>query len=79
MAEYKYGNFLVQANKPAYDLLHHPGTIAPYSGIYRCSKCGHEITAVSGYPLPPQNHHQHTPAQGPILWQLIVAHARVPA
>ncbi|HZP63582.1 MAG TPA: hypothetical protein VFB28_09230 [Terriglobales bacterium] len=74
MAEYKYPQFLTQANKAAYDQVHHPATITPYSGIYRCTKCGHEVTSVSGYPLPPQNHHQHTAAQGEILWQLIVAH-----
>ena len=79
MAEYKYGNFLTQTNNVAYDLLHNPGTIAPYSGIYRCPRCGHEITAVSGYPLPPQNHHQHTPMQGAIVWQLIVAHGVIRA
>jgi hypothetical protein len=74
MAEYKYGNLLIQANKTAYDQLFHPATSTPYSGIYRCSKCGHEVTSVTGYPLPPQNHHQHTPAQGAIVWQLLVAH-----
>jgi hypothetical protein len=74
MAEYKYGQYLTQANKAAYDQGYHPGTTTPYSGIYRCTKCGNEMTSVSGYPFPPQNHHLHTPAQGPIVWQLIVAH-----
>jgi hypothetical protein len=79
MAEYKYSQFLHQANKGAYDLGHHPGANTPYSGVYRCTKCGREDTSVAGYPLPPQNHHQHTIAQGPIVWQLIVAHAAIPA
>lgn len=74
MAEYKYAQFLTHANKSAYDQGYHPSTNTPYSGIYRCTKCGHEVTSVTGYPLPPQNHHQHTPAQGAIVWQLIVAH-----
>jgi hypothetical protein len=74
MAEYKYPQFLRQGNKAPYDIGYHPGTKAQYSGIYRCTKCGHEATCVTGYPLPPQNHHAHTPAQGPIVWQLIVAH-----
>ncbi len=74
MAEYKYGNLLTHANKAAYDQLYHPATTTPYSGIYRCQNCGREDTSVAGYPLPPQNHHIHTPAQGPILWQLLVAH-----
>jgi hypothetical protein len=77
MAEYRYPQFLTQANKPVYDQTYHPGTNTPISGIYRCTKCGHEVTSVSGYPLPPQNHHAHTAAQGAILWQLIVAHGFV--
>jgi hypothetical protein len=24
--------------------------------------------------LPPQNHHQHQPSQGPIRWRLVVTH-----
>jgi hypothetical protein len=79
MAEYKYGNLLTQSNKTAYDQLWHPATNTVYSGIYRCPKCGREVTSVAGYPLPPQNHHQHTPAQGPIIWQLVVAHGVIQA
>lgn len=74
MAQYKYAQFLTQGNNAAYDMGYNPATNTPYSGIYRCTKCGHEVTSVAGYPLPPQNHHQHTVAQGPIVWQLIVAH-----
>jgi hypothetical protein len=79
MAEYKYSQYLTQANKAAYDNAYHPGTATPYSGIYRCTKCGHEATSVTGYPLPPQNHHAHSTAQGAILWQLIVAHGWIRA
>lgn len=74
MAIYKYGNFLAQSNDPAFDAIHDPGVIAPYSGIYRCEGCGLNVTSVSGFPLPPQNHHQHTVAQGRIRWRLIVSH-----
>jgi hypothetical protein len=79
MAEYKYGNFLTQANKAAYDQDFHPGTNTVYSGIYRCIKCGHEVTSVTGYPMPPQNHHAHSPAQGAIVWRLLVAHGVIRA
>jgi hypothetical protein len=77
MAEYKYAQFLNQANKAAYDQTYHPGTTTKYSGICRCTKCGHEVTSVTGYPLPPQNHHQHTVLQGAIVWQLVVAHGYI--
>jgi hypothetical protein len=77
LAEYKYSQLLSQANKPAYDSGFSPGTKTLYSGIYRCTKCGLEDTCVAGYPFPPQNHHQRTAVQGPIVWQLIVAHARI--
>jgi hypothetical protein len=76
MAEYKYSQYLIQGNNKAYDQLHSPGVLAPYSGIYRCAVCGHEDTCVSGKPLPPQNHHQHNPP-APIQWKLIVAHAHI--
>jgi hypothetical protein len=77
LAEYRYAQFLTQANKNAYNMTYHPGTATPYSGIYRCTKCGREDTSVTGHPLPPQNHHQHSPAQGAIVWQLIVAHGTI--
>jgi hypothetical protein len=67
---YKYSNFMTQNTNTAFDVIHEPGAQAPYSGIYRCVGCGHEITDVAGRTLPPQNHHQHTYAQGRIRWQL---------
>ncbi|MCL4693347.1 MAG: YjzC family protein [Candidatus Hydrogenedentes bacterium] len=30
-----------------------PGNIVPQSGIYRCNKCGNEVTCVKGEPFPP--------------------------
>jgi hypothetical protein len=74
LAQFKYSQFLKQNNNEAFDALHLPAAITPYSGIYRCSVCGKEDVSVYGKPLPPQNHHQHLPGAGPILWQLIVSH-----
>lgn len=72
MAEYKYPQFLKQINNVIFDNLSHPGTIAPFSGIYRCEVCGHEAVSTHGHVLPPQNHHTH-PNRQPIIWRLIVA------
>jgi hypothetical protein len=77
MAEYKYSRFLTQGHSAEYDQAHQPGFSAPWSGIYRCVGCGKEDTCNQYDPLPPQNHHQHTPQQGAIRWQLIVAHGRL--
>ncbi len=77
MAEYKYAQYLSQSNNTAYDQTYNPGVITTYSGVYRCTKCGHEITHVSGRALPPQNHHTHTVSQGAIVWQLAVAHGKI--
>jgi len=71
MANYKYGGFLVQNANAAFDALHHPGQLAPYSGIYRCAVCGHEAVSTRDHVLPPQNHHTHA-TYAPIQWQLIV-------
>ena len=75
MALYKNGNYLQQRTHQAFDNFTGPGQSTPHSGIYRCEGCGHEIAANVGNPMPPQNHHQHTPAQGTIRWRLIVATA----
>lgn len=72
MAQYKYGQFLQQKDLPAYDITYNPGTIAPDSGIYRCTNCGDEDACNKGNPLPPQNHRQHAPASGAIQWKLLV-------
>lgn len=74
MALYKYSQFLQQSSDDAFDALHKPGQAPPASGIYRCEGCAREITHIGGTPLPPQDHHQHNPQQGAILWRLIVAH-----
>ncbi len=74
MALYKYSSLLQVSDHQAFDTIHNPGALVPYSGVYRCEGCGHEIAEVRGRPLPPQNHHQHTFAQGAIRWRLVVTH-----
>jgi hypothetical protein len=73
MAFYKDNSVLTSSNHQAFDTIHHAGEQTLYSGIYKCVGCGHEVTSVQNHTLPPQNHHQHTPAQGNIRWKLIVA------
>jgi len=72
MALYKNSSYLASSNDAAFDVIHTPGTSTPHSGIYRCEGCGSEIASNAGNPLPPQNHHQHSQAQGTIRWRLIV-------
>jgi hypothetical protein len=73
-AYYKYSQYLAVSNHQAFDLVHLAAAQTPASGIYRCEGCGRCITSVHPHPLPPQNHHQHTQAQGHIRWRLIVSH-----
>jgi hypothetical protein len=72
MALYKNRNFISQADDAQFDAVYHIGNITPFSAIYRCLGCGREIVSEGQRPFPPQNHHQHTPAQGAIRWQMIV-------
>ena len=73
MALYKDGRFLTQTpNDGDFDTLHTPGVATPYSGIYRCTGCGREVTSVYSHPLPTQNHHEHAAGQGLIRWHLVV-------
>lgn len=72
MALFKYSQYVAQSNHQAFDQVLSPATATPFSGIYRCEGCGHEVTSVASHPLPPQNHHQHTASQGTIRWRLIV-------
>jgi hypothetical protein len=78
MAFYKYSNYLASHADVAFDQVYPPGSPTPFSGIYRCEGCGHEITSIQDRPLPPQNHHEHNPSQGKIRWQLIVATTHQP-
>jgi hypothetical protein len=49
-----------------------PSDVVPVSGIYQCLGCQREITSNAQDSFPPQNHHQHSIAQGPIRWKLNV-------
>jgi len=69
---YKYWHFLEQQAGPEYDATYEAGVPAPYSGIYHCEACGGSIASLRSCPLPSQDHHRHSPAQGRIRWQLIV-------
>ncbi|MHB8412983.1 MAG: protein L [Candidatus Acidiferrales bacterium] len=71
---FKNNAFFEHSDDTAFDKIHEPGDIAPYSGIYRCIGCGKCETSIKGRPLPPQNHHQHTSQQGRIRWQLAASH-----
>jgi len=75
MAWYKYSTNLTLRTNDEFDKIYDPGTIAGWSGIYRCEGCGREVVHTIGKPLPPQNHHQHTYGQGTIRWKLIVTDA----
>ena len=73
-ALYKHSTYLGQSQDQAFDTITPVAKPAPHSGIYRCVGCGHMISSTKGNTLPPQNHPQHTVAQGAIRWQLIVGH-----
>jgi hypothetical protein len=73
MALYKRGHLLTMMDHPAFDAIHPPGATAIDAGVYRCIVCDDEIGIAKGHTLPPQNHHQHLPMQGPVRWQLLVA------
>lgn len=75
VALYKYSQYIGQSQHACFDTISQPNTPAPYPGIYRCEGCGHEIGIARGHNLPPQNHHQHTQAQGTIRWRLTVTHS----
>jgi hypothetical protein len=74
MALYKYEQFISRSEDAAFDKISEPGVTAPSPGKYRCEGCGHEVAIAMGHILPPQNHHQHTSAQGRIRWRLTVSH-----
>ena len=70
MALFKNPSVFVQSADAAFDVLYNPGSVPAYSGIFRCNGCGHEVVGEHTRSLPPQNHHQHSPAQGSIRWQM---------
>jgi hypothetical protein len=63
---------VIDPSKPWWTTVYNPGDTVPVSGIYRCLGCKREITSNEIDPFPPQNHHQHTQAQGAIRWKLNV-------
>lgn len=75
MAWYKYSQVFTANPNSEFDILYEPGATVAWSGIYRCEGCEREIVHTHLHPLPPQNHHQHTHAQGRIRWRLIVTDA----
>jgi hypothetical protein len=72
MALYKSSSYIQQSDDPVFDQEHKPGGTTPRSGVYRCMGCGREVVSEENKPLPPQNHHQHTAAEGTIRWRMIV-------
>jgi hypothetical protein len=72
MATYQDQPNVIRVQHAAFDEVFAPGQIATHPGIYRCVVCGHEIAIAGTHILPPQNHHQHAAAQGPIRWKLLV-------
>lgn len=73
MALYKYQNYLAVSKNASFDLTFQPCAFVPCAGIFRCTGCGTEIATDGIGVFPDREHHKHTPAQGPVAWQLIVA------
>jgi hypothetical protein len=72
MALYQDGSQLTHFFDAMFNRTYSPGSIGFYSGIYMCTNCGDEVACNAGNPLPPQNHRQHSPAKGAILWKLLI-------
>jgi len=72
MALYKRSNDIGASNSDAFDKEWKPGATPDHSGIYRCKGCGREVVGEQARTLPPQNHHQHSQDQGPVVWRLAV-------
>lgn len=72
MAWYKYDQYVKKENTPAYEAVQLPGRPASHAGIYRCTKCGHEVAIGQGSALPAQPHPQHPTTLGPVEWKLLV-------
>jgi hypothetical protein len=72
MTYYKYTHFLMYEDGKEYDTTYEAGTSAPFPGIYYCEVCGGSIASMASQPLPSNDHHPHTPTQGPIRWRLAV-------
>jgi hypothetical protein len=73
MATYKYQNYLTLKKHPSFDIVFRPSSPVPCGGIYRCNGCGTEIALEGIGFFPDGRHHTHTPVQGALTWQLVVA------
>lgn len=73
MALYKYSNYLAPSKNTTFDQVLPAGLHIPSGGIYRCVGCGNEVAQEANSVLPDRSHHPHTPAQGEVRWQLVVA------
>jgi hypothetical protein len=73
VALYKYPNYLVLSKNTSFDQILPAGLHIPSAGIYRCVGCGNEIAQQANSALPDRSHHTHSPAQGEVRWQLVVA------
>lgn len=62
----------VGGDKEWWTTTYNPADEVPISGIYRCLGCRKEVTSNKRDIFPPQNHHQHSEAQGKIRWKLNV-------
>lgn len=65
--------FEYQNDTAKFDTLTGPGKAAPYSGIYRCYNCHHQVVSTKGNTMPPEGHHTHTNPKLKIEWQLVAA------
>ncbi len=72
MALFKNPDYLMQTNDIVFDKVYHPGAVPDRSGVFRCMGCQREVVGEHSRQLPPQNHHQHTPAQGDVRWKMVV-------
>lgn len=74
MALYRNAQLVVKADPhAAWEKVWKPGETPDHAGIYRCQGCGDEIASNKSVQLPTQNHRQHSPNQGLVRWQLLVA------
>jgi hypothetical protein len=72
------GHFNQRTDDSNFIKTHEPGSITPFSGIYRCVSCGFEVVSTKGHPLPPTkicpNHSASWKCDhGPVRWQLVAA------
>ena len=74
MALFKYPNQFKQDQSTAFDQIHRPGQLTPYSGIYRCQGCGVEIVSEYNKPFPPTRScplHHPNGKSGTVTWRLV--------